>query len=249
MISESLSRISSYGQTVAIFFFATTGLALLAVSLLAFAGVLPWLHLEVSYLEKSVPWAGQAFQIGMTVLFLLLAVYVPTNRHIMMLEATHRNFAIGMDDVARAYQAVHLADRKTSFEMEREFDAVRERFEYLKSHPDLPEIDGELLTIAAQMSHQSRDLAKDFSEERIARAQNSLRERQRDVGELEERIVAANALSIEIRRGLEDVEFAENSASSQLMRLREELAELEARIAGNDARKGRHLRSIGETAS
>lgn len=249
MISHSFSRVAVYGQYIAIVVFALSGLALLIASALATAGLLPWLHLEVSYFGEPVPWAGTAIQISLAVFFLLLAAYVPTNRHVMMLEATHREFAIGMDDVTRAYQAVHLADRRGAFEMEREFDAIRERFAYLRSHPDLPEIDGELLTIAAQMSQQSRDLAKTFSEERVTRARESLAQRRKDAEELAERIVAANAASCEIRRGLEDVEFAENSAASQLMRLREELVELEARLAGDGKRRGRHLRPVADTAS
>jgi predicted nucleic acid-binding Zn-ribbon protein len=167
----------------------------------------------------------------------------------MMLEASHRDFAIGMDDITHAYQAAHLADRREAFSMQREFYAVRERYEYLKSHPDLPEIDGELLTIAAQMSQQSRDLARTFSQERVARAKESLEQRRKDAQELEERIQAANAASRELRREIEDVEFAESSAASQFMRLREELSELEARITGKGLRKGRHLRPVSDAVS
>lgn len=250
MITESLSRFTIYGQLAAMIFFTATGLALLVASALAFAGVLPWLQLDVAYYGQPVDWAGQAFQIGVTALFLLLAIYVPTNRHVMMLEASHRDFALSMDDITRAYKAVHLADRRDTFRLEREFDAIRERFEYLRTHPDLPEIDGELLTIAAQMSEQSRELARTFSEEKVTRARASLIERRKDAEELETRIQTANAVSREIRRNLEDVEFAESSAASQMRRLREELLELEARIGLKNANQnGRHLRPVGDAAS
>ncbi|MEL7202547.1 MAG: DNA repair protein [Pseudomonadota bacterium] len=248
MFFDSYLRVSMYGQLAAMILFSIFGLVLLVLSGLAMAGVLPWLQMEVAYLGQTVPWAGQAFQIGLTVMVLLLAVYVPTNRRIMMLEASQRDFALSMDDISRAYAAVHLADKRDAFGMEREFDAVRERFEYLRKHPDLPEIDGELLTIAAQMSEQSRHLAKTFSEEKMLRARESLTQRRADAEELETRIQAANAASVELRRGLEDVEFAENSAAAQLMRLREDLAEIEARIAGEDARKGRHLRPVSDVS-
>ena len=249
MISPSFLRIAAVGQTVAMVLFTLTGLSLLIATALAFAGILPWLELPLFYNGVSIEWAGQAAQIGLTALMLLLAVYVPTNRQVMMLEAAHRDFAVSMDDITNAYRVVHLADRRKTFEMQREFDAVRERFEYLKGHPDLPEIDGELLTIAAQMSQQSRDLARTFSEEMVTRAEESLRQRKKDAEELEERIQTANAASRELRRQLEDVEFAEGSAASQFMRLREQLSEIEARINGKGARKGRHLRPVSDAAS
>ncbi len=249
MIAQGMSRFTAIGQLLAISVFSIAGLALLIATGLACAGVLPWLQLDATYYDQPLENAGMAFQIGVTVLVLLLAVYVPTNRHVMMLEASHRDFAISMDDVTRAYQAVHLSDRKQAFEMEREFDAIRERFEYLRTHPDLPEIDAELLTIAAQMSQQSRDLARTFSEEQVARARDSLAQRKKDAEELESRIQSAAAASRELRREIEDVEFAEGSAASQMKRLRDVLAELEARIASEGARKGRHLRPVSDAAS
>lgn len=249
MIFQGFLRIAAIGQLAAMALFTITGLTLLIATVLAFAGAVPWLEIPIFFNGYSVDWAGQAFQIGLTVLMLLLAVYVPSNRQVMMLEASHRDFAIGMDDITHAYQAAHLADRREAFSMQREFDAVRERYEYLKSHPDLPEIDGELLTIAAQMSQQSRDLARTFSQERVARAKESLEQRRKDAQELEERIQAANAASRELRREIEDVEFAESSAASQFMRLREELSELEARITGKGVRKGRHLRPVSDAVS
>lgn len=246
---DVFSKFVAAGQIAAMLIFTTAGLALLVCSGLAFAGVLPWLEISATLGGVPVAWAGPALQIGLTALFLLLAVYVPTSRQVMMLEATHRNFAVSMDDITSAYQAAHLADRKQAFEMQREFDAVRERYEYLKKHPDLPEIDAELLTIAAQMSQQSRDLAKTFSDENVERARESLKQRRRDAEELHQRIQSANAASRDLRREIEDVEYEEGSAASQLMRLREELSELEARIAGKGARKARHLRPVSDAVS
>lgn len=244
MLFQGFSKAVAAGQIAAMLVFTITGLVLLACTGLAFAGVLPWLELAVSYGGVPVEWAGPAVQIGLTALFLLLAVFVPTSRQVMMLEATHRDFAVSMDDITSAYQAAHLADRKEAFRMQREFDAVKERYEYLKKHPDLPEIDADLLTIAAQMSHQSRELAKTFSDENIERARDSLKQRRRDAEELQHRIQEAHAASRDLRREIEDVEYEEGSAASQLMRLREELSEIESRIAGNGARKGRHLRPV-----
>ncbi|MEO1537627.1 MAG: DNA repair protein [Pseudomonadota bacterium] len=233
------------GQLIAMLVFSIAGLALLIATGLAVAGVLPWIELSIAFAGQQVAWAGQAAQISVTALFLLLSLYVPTNRHVMMLEATHRDFAVSMDDITQAYQAVHLADRRKAFDMTREFDSVRERFEYLRTHPELPDIDAELLTVAAQMSHQSRELARDFAEDRVTRAEEALKQRRDDAVELQARIQAANAASFTLRREIEDVEFEESSAASQMRRLREELLELEARIGLRTANKiARHLRPV-----
>lgn len=244
MLFQGITKVSAAGQIVAMLVFTIAGLALLAATGLSFAGILPWMEVSVSYGGVPVEWAGPALQIGLTALFLLLAVYVPTSRQVMMLEAAHRDFAVSMDDITSAYQAAHLADRKEAFKMQREFDAVKERYEYLRKHPDLPEIDADLLTIAAQMSQQSRDLAKTFSDENVERARESLKQRRRDAEELQHRIQHAHAASRDLRREIEDVEYEEGSAASQLMRLREELSEIESRIAGKGVRKGRHLRPV-----
>ena len=249
MLFQRYSWIFAAGQTVATVLISTSAAALLVATGLAFAGLLPWLVLPVSFGGVPVDWAGQAFQIGLTVLMLLLAAYVPTSRQVLMLEATHRDFAIGMDDVTRAYQAAHAADRKGMFEMQREFDAVRERFQHLKSHPDLPEIDAELLTIAAQMSQQSRELAQVFSDEKVARATESLHQRRRDADELQDRIQSAHAAIRDIRRQLDDVEVEEASVEAQLGRLREDFSALESRIAGRHGKKnGRHLRPVSDAS-
>ena len=92
------------GQLAAMLFFSIAGLASLTATLLAFGGLLPWIELPLSFDGIPVDRAGQAAQIGLTALLLLLAVYVPSNRHVMMLEASHRNFAVSMDDIMRAYQ-------------------------------------------------------------------------------------------------------------------------------------------------
>ncbi|MEM7752043.1 MAG: DNA repair protein [Pseudomonadota bacterium] len=248
MIYDGFTKTVMAGQLVAMALFSITGLALLIATGLAFAGVIPWPELAIFYGGEAVPWAGQAAQIAVTALFLLLAIYVPSNRHVMMLEATHRKFALSMDDITKAYKAVHLADRQKAFQMTREFDAVRERYEHLRKHPDLPEIDAELLTIAAQMSQQSQDLAQSFAEDRVQRAEDSLRQRKEDAELLKTRIENANAVSRELRRQIDDVEFEENSAASQLMRLREELAELETRVAGRVSTKGPHLRPVSDAS-
>ena len=64
-----------------------------------------------------------------------------------------------MWDVAQAYQAAHAADRDGVFNLPSEFDSVRERIEHLRRHPDLGRLKPEILELAAQISHESRELA------------------------------------------------------------------------------------------
>ena len=90
MIYDGFTKTVMAGQLVAMALFSITGLALLIATGLAFAGVIPWPELAIFYGGEAVPWAGQAAQIAVTALFLLLAIYVPSNRHVMKLEATHR---------------------------------------------------------------------------------------------------------------------------------------------------------------
>merc|ERR1712173_435973 len=102
--------------------------------------------------------AGMYAQLALTVLAVGLCFFLPTNRRVMQLETSHRQFNVGMQDVARAYAAVHAADRAETFQMSSEFDSVRERLAYLRDHPDLATLEPAVLEMAAQMSHVARDL-------------------------------------------------------------------------------------------
>lgn len=159
-------------------------LASLITTCLSALGVLPWLSVEIAFGETSLQNAGAYVQIGMTVFLLTLLTFIPSSLRVMRLEHAHRRFEIDMDDVTRAYRAAHIADRSEVFEMRREFDAVRERYRYLKSQPDLEDMDDMLLTIAAQMSEQSKDLAERFSDNRMQRLREQLRHRRQEVDEL-----------------------------------------------------------------
>ena len=144
----------------------------------------------------------------------------------MRLETSHRNFRVTMWDVAQAYQAAHAADRDGVFELKSEFDSVRERIEYLRRHPDLGRLEPEILEMAAQMSHESRDLAEIYSTERVDRARHFLRQRQEEAEQMKERVQVAYATCRELRRWLERVEIDEDIARSEVARLKEELLEL-----------------------
>ncbi len=228
---------------------ALVGLAAIVslfATILASAGVLPWPAISVSYAGADLPWFGQALQIGVTALLVLLAATFPAAHRVMRLETSHRRFEIGMDDITRAYRAAHMADRAEMFAMHREFDAVRERYKHLRDLPELAEIDAELLTVAAQMSEQSRELAETFSDDKVARAKESLKQRLHDTETLQARIQSAHAAIREIRRLTDEVDIEESTVAAQLARLREELAEIDGLRPdpGPGKKKVAHLKSV-----
>ena len=195
-------------------------------TLLSAAGALPWLRLEASFAGSDPALAGPVTQLFITLFLLLLCVFLPSGARVMRLEAAHRDFAVGMEDVTRAYWYAHAADRAGVFRLDREYDAVRERIHFLQDHPDLADLDAELLELAAQMSHESRDLARLYSDEKVAHAKESLAHRRLEAEELRSRIERASVATAEIRRELTEVELDEDLVKARLKRFREELAEL-----------------------
>ncbi len=186
-------------------------------------GLLPWLEISVAWGETPLPWAGMAFQIGLTALLVLLLFFLPSSGRVMALERSHRNFRISMDDVARAYHVCHTADRAGLFTMSSEFDAVRERLAYLRDHPDLGHLENDVLEVAAQMGKQARHLADVYSDEKVARAKKFLTDRQTEAEEQQARIVEALHVCREIRRWADQVELEESVVASQLAQLDEQL--------------------------
>lgn len=229
MDQSVIHRLSTVAQCTAMGIIALAALAVLSSAALAALGVLPWLELDLRIDGTALPWAGPALQIGFGVLLVLLLMFVPSALRVLKLEARHRDFTVSMDDVVRAYTLAHSADRKRAFTMDGEFDGIRERYNFLRDHPDLPEIDAELMTIAAQMSHQSRDLAAIWSEEKVDRIHAALSARKTDADELQGLIQTAHAHARDIRHRLEDVEMDEASVASQLDMLREDMADIAKR--------------------
>ena len=195
-------------------------------SLAAAVGFAPWLRLDVG-LGGALPVdAGFAVQLALTLLLFGLCFFVPMNDRVMRLENSHRSFRVTMRDVAQAYQAAHAADREGCFRLKSEFDSVRERLEHLRRHPDLGRLEPELLEMAAQMSHESRELAEIYSTERVERARQFLRQRQEEADLMTERVRAASATCRELKGWLERVEIEEDRARSELARFKEELEPL-----------------------
>ena len=226
MISQFFSRLTGIGQIAAMVTFGAAALVGVVATGLSLAGILPWPEIAISYDGAVVPWAGMALQIGVTALFVLTAVFMPSARRVLRLENSHRKFAIDMDDVTRAYRAAHMADRAETFEVRREFDAVRERYTFLKAQPDLAEMDAELLTIAAQMSEQSRELAEVYSDAKISRVRDALVQRHADAKALDARIQQSYGDLRDLKRLMEDVGAEESSVTAQLQRLRDEMAQI-----------------------
>ena len=225
----SFSRWSHWSQMVVQRLTLALLLSLVVVggfwSVSAAAGLTPWLQLQVGLGGAAPVDAGIAIQLTLTALLLGLCFFVPSNGRVMRLENSHRNFRVNMGDVAQAYQAAHAADRDGVFELKSEFDSVRERIEYLRRHPDLGRLEPEILEMAAQMSHESHDLAEIYSTERVDRARHFLRQRQEEAEQMKERVQVAYATCRELRRWFERVEIDEDIARSEVARLKEELLE------------------------
>lgn len=196
----------------------------------AAVGLLPWLSFGVSFGEASFEAAGVVTQVAVTLILLSLTLFLPSAWRVTRLEASHRRFAVGMEDVARAYHAAHADDRRGVFRMRSEFDAVRERLSHLREHPDLDGFEPDVLEVAAQMSVQSRRLAEVYSEEKVARARRFLEQRQEEVERSRELIAKAHHSARELKRWTESVELDESVVQSQRDRLEAELQEILPRI-------------------
>jgi hypothetical protein len=213
-------------QRIALATFVIAALAMLGASLMAAFGQWAWISLPMEYQGAPVENAGMYAQIALTVLALGMCFFFPSNQRIMQLETSHRQFAIGMNDVAHAYSVVHAADRENAFQLSSEFDAVRERLVFLRDHPDLSTLEPALLEVAAQMSHLSSELATVYSDEKIAPARSFLEQRQEEITLFNERIDQAQVISAEMKQWVHEVEIEESVCATQLERLREEMYEV-----------------------
>ncbi|MEM8823407.1 MAG: DNA repair protein [Pseudomonadota bacterium] len=233
-----LSNATVVLQKLCTLLLAVLALGLAIDSAAAALGFVPWLELPVSIGGQTVQDAGMWAQLGVTALLLTLLGFLPSNARVRKLEVTNRNFQISMDDVARAYEYVHRADREGVFQTSREFDAMRERIEWMRKHPDLVSMEHDVLQLAAQMSVESRDLAEIYADEKVARAQNFLRQRQQEVEDYRQRIAMAQATVQEMKRWMQSVSVEEGLAEKQLERLQSDLADVteSMRLSGHGQR-------------
>lgn len=199
------------------------GLVAIGFTAASALGVAPWLTFAATFGDTAYPQAGMITQIVVTIILASLFFFMPSAGRIMSLERSHRNFQLSMNDVARAYHVCHTADRSGIFTMSSEFDAVRERLAYLRDHPDLDSLEPSVLEIAAQMSHQSRELADIYTDEKVARAKMFLHQRQQEAERQQSLIVEAHHNLRDIRKWSQQVELEESVVASQLSQLEDQL--------------------------
>jgi membrane protein implicated in regulation of membrane protease activity len=218
--------VQEWAQSVAQGFLVLLAAGLLAATLAAAFGQLPWPDLPLRLGGVPVPDAGMWAQIVLTAVMVLLCAYLPANIRMARLERSHRNFQVGMEDIARAYRIAHAADRAGVFALSGEFESIRARMAQLRQHPDLRGLEPDILETAAVMSHETRQLAQTYSDERVARARAFLQARQEDVDTLTDRITTARRISDDLRRWKTDIDAEEGQARLQLKRLIADLQEI-----------------------
>ncbi|MEM9584922.1 MAG: DNA repair protein [Pseudomonadota bacterium] len=223
---QSWLQMQQFGQKIAFTAVIGCAIALGAASASALLGFAPWVTINASYGTVPISNAGMIAQISLTVFALGLCFYLPANRRIMSLEATHRNFQITMEDVARAYAIAHQADRETVFSLSSEFDAVRERISFMRAHPDLDTLEPAVLELAAQMSQEARELADVYSDEKVTRARLFLKQRQQEIEAYRDQLSLAQQTVKDLKRWSQQVQVEDSVVRAQLARLEEDLAEI-----------------------
>ncbi|WP_124088355.1 DNA repair protein, partial [Pseudogemmobacter humi] len=219
-------RLHEAGRAAAQLFVILVAVSLVFATACAVLGWLPWPELALSFGGEALPQAGMWLQIGLTLAALSLLFWLPANARMARLESAHRSFAMGIEDVSRAYRLAHATDRAGVFALSSEFESVRARMEHLRQHPDFAHLEPELLQLAAQMSHETRELARAYSDVKVARAKTFLHQRQEEVAALTDRLALARATCDELRRWLTDIEAEERQTQVQLKRLEADLREI-----------------------
>jgi Tfp pilus assembly protein PilN len=214
------------GQVIVLGLIALAGLALVTLTLGAALGLLPWLELYAGAGGAALPQAGMYVQVAITALFVLLMLFLPANRRIMQLERSHRDFTVSMEDIAAAYRVSHEADRAGLFNATSEFDSVRERLTHLREHPDLGALEPEVLELAAQMSHTSRDIAEVYSDAKVERARQFLRQRQEEIETFQETVALARKTTEDLKNWKQEVESEERVVDRQVAALKADLKAL-----------------------
>lgn len=195
-------------------------------TLLAMTGLLPWLPLNLTSTTGDSLLIGPWVQVLGTVFLLGLCAFLPGVHQIQSLEKSHREFKLSMDDVARAYQISHATDRSGTFTLSAEFEDMRDRLDTMRRHPDLGHLEPEILEVAAQMSHVTRDLALIYSEKKVARAKDFLRQRQHELDAFSEKLGLALRVTQDLQRWQKDVEASELEVNRQVDRLEKDLQEI-----------------------
>ena len=248
-VANTIRTTRALGGALAAALVSLAALAAVGAALAAAAGVLPWLAPPAIADGTAAPWAGIALQLLLTTVLVALAAMVPAMLRVGRLEASHRSFAVGMDDVARAYHLAHSADRAGAFRLRHEFDAVRERIAHLREHPDLDGLEPDVLELAAQMSTQTRRLAETYSDDAVDRARRFLQQRQEEVERTREAIARARYTAREIGRWSEAVGLEEAAVDAELRALEADLEQVLPRLGYERIREGANVVRMPATAA
>lgn len=217
-MSDTISRARKIARGGAEQTIRLLALGVALASLGAAFGLWPWLEMPLRFGDQGLP--APTAQLLLTILALLWAAR-GMNR-----ADSARVPSLTMEDVARAYGIAHAADRKGLFLIAGEFEQMRARLEHLRQHPDLSHLEPELLDLAAEMSFVSRDLARIYADDKVARARTFLTQRQEEVHQVSERLAAARKTCDELRRWLNDIEADEKLAQARIRQLEADLHEI-----------------------
>lgn len=229
-MTQKRNFLVAYAQLAASAVLILGTLAMLAATVAAAFGYLPFLQMPLRFGDVLIPQAGIFVQSGVVLLLCAICAFLPSGFRVLQLERSHRDFAMCMSDVADAYHASHAADRAGAFRLGSEYDAVKERILFLRQHPDLGAAEPQILELASQMSYTSRDLAQIYSDENVSRARGFLRHRQEEIELFEDRIHRARDISHELRDHLGQVEKAEKRNDARLADLESEFGDLLDRL-------------------
>lgn len=219
----------SFARTLSLLSMIILGLfaaSMIAMTGLALAGILPWILQPSAGASLLALQNAMYMQIGLTLVALALLFLIPSVRRVMQLEDSHRTFRMSMKDVTEAYYESHRADRRGMFTMRSEFDAVRERIDFLNQHPDLGELELDVLEVAAQMSKSSEDLAQRYSDDKVQRAKAFLSQRQQDMAQYEKRISRAISFNADLKTWAETINNEDTRINARLDTLETELDDL-----------------------
>jgi hypothetical protein len=189
-------------------------------------GQLPWKHLTDpidSYIVKD---NGIILQISICLFLVLAALLLSTLSRLARLERLQKTSALSLPDIATAYRLSHAADRKGAFALVGEFDQMRLRMDHLRNHPDLQDLQDDLLMIAAQMSMQTRDLARIYSDENVNGATDFLHQRQLDVQALSDQLTIARTTCDELRACTTTIDADDDQIRQHIEQLEHELKDI-----------------------
>jgi hypothetical protein len=190
------------------------------------SGQLHWQQLMHPIERYVVNDNGIVLQISICLFLVLAALLLSTLSRLARLERLQKTSALSLPDIATAYRLSHAADRKGAFALVGEFDQMRLRMDHLRNHPDLQDLQDDLLQIAAQMSMQTRDLARIYSDENVKGATDFLRQRQLDVQALSDQLTIARTTCDELLACSNTVDADDDQIRQHIEQLEHELKDI-----------------------